>query len=376
MALAGFCISRSGIDIALASTEDGALQGSASIPVQQIDPLAPNVDALIAPFTSLASQHPAEVTVLAISTQALYIDDYAVLLHKIGLIPDDDDDRFTIDYIGAYLAGLREDEVASTPCLLFIEITPTSFIAQLVKIFLRGNKRSRVPVYAEATTSSTTTLPTFVGQLFAWAKDHDHKLLRCVLLDPPSGYVDGTAMQTALASDCPIIIVDGAQLAKYAASYTFLNLEDLRLPGQHQMAQYVAPCPISFVANDSPPTLIIHRSEPLDADRDIIFTTSEKNQTSVAVEFAFGMHDTRPDDRLIFAKVTLEGLQPVGEGHITVSTSISPGYVSVEVFQGSERDITNVQAAVQISDLFKDSAYNMFWYDDSLRVVDNNISVL
>ena len=69
MALAGFCISRSGIDITLVSAQDGALQRSASTPLQGIDPIELDADALVAPFTSLASQRPAEITVLAISTQ-------------------------------------------------------------------------------------------------------------------------------------------------------------------------------------------------------------------------------------------------------------------------------------------------------------------
>jgi hypothetical protein len=184
MALAGLCISRSGIDIARISAQDGALQGSASTPLQQIDPIAPDADALVAPFTSLASQYPAELTVLAISTQVFVSDMYDVL-PKIGLTTDG---RFTIDYIGAYVAGLRADEVASAPCLLFIEITPTIFAAQLVTIRLEGTKRIRVPVYVEATTSSsTTTLPTFVSQVFAWAQGHNYRLFQCILLDPPVG---------------------------------------------------------------------------------------------------------------------------------------------------------------------------------------------
>jgi len=281
------------------------------------------------------------------------------VLHKIGLSTDD---RFTIDYIGAYVAGLKADEVASAPCLLFIEITPTTFIAQLVTICLEGTKRIRVPVHVEAATfTSTTTLPTFIGRVFAWAQGHNHKLFQCILLDPPSGSVDGTALQTALAPDCPIIIVDGPQLAKYAASYAFLNFEDLLQPSEDDdMGQYAAPSPISFVANNGPPTLIIHRSAALPAVCDITFTTSEENQTSIAVEFAFGMHDARPDDRLIFAKVTLEGLhpRPVGQGRITVSVFVSNDWGNVvEVFQGSERENADVRAVVHIPDPFDGPAY-------------------
>ena len=130
MALAGLCISRSGIDIALVSAQNGALQDSASKRLEQIDPIASDADALVAPFTSLTSQHPAELTVLAISTQVFVADMYDVL-PKIGLTTDG---RFTIDYIGACVAGLRVDEVASAPCLLFVEIMSTIFIAQLVII--------------------------------------------------------------------------------------------------------------------------------------------------------------------------------------------------------------------------------------------------
>jgi len=168
------------------------------------------------------------------------------------------------DYIGAYVAGLKAEVVASVPCFLFIEITPTTSTAQLVTIRLEDTKRIRVPVRVEATTyMSTTTLPTFVGQVVAWAQGHNHKLFQGVLLDPPSGSVDGTAMQTALPPDCPIIVADGAQLAKYAASYAFLNLEYLRQPDEgDDMGQYVIPSPISFMANNGPPTLIIHRSIP------------------------------------------------------------------------------------------------------------------
>ena len=117
-------------------------------------------------------------------------------------------------------------------------------------------------------------------------------------LYPPSGLVDGTSLQT-LVPDCPIIIVDGARLAKYAASYAFLSLKDLRQPDEgDDMGQYTAPSPISFVANSgpTPPTLIIYRSEesePLPAVRDIIITISEENQTSIVVEFAFIIHNAR-----------------------------------------------------------------------------------
>jgi hypothetical protein len=70
-------------------------------------------------------------------------------------------------------------------------------------------------------------------------------------------------------------------------------------------------------------------------------TTTEENQTSITIEFAFGMHDALPDDRLIFAKVTLEGLRPrpVGQRRITISVFISHDWGNmIEVFQGSERD--------------------------------------
>lgn len=359
MALAGICISRSGIDIALISSADGALQESTSTPLQ-IDPIEPDANALAAPLTSLTSQHHAELTVLAMSTQVLVFHKYS-MLHKIGLSTDD---RFTIDYISAYVAGLRSDEVASTPCFLFIEITPTTFIAQLITIRLEGAKRICIPVYVEATTSSTTTLPIFVGQFLAWAQGHNYKSFQCVLLDPPSGSVDSTALQIALGTDCPMIIADGAQLAKYAASYAFLNLEDLRQQDEGEMGQYVSPCPISFMANNNPPTVIIHNSEPLAAARDITFTTSDENQTSIAVEFAFGKHDARPEDRLIFAKVTLEGLRPrpADEGRITVSMFVSTDLGNrVEVFQGSERKNADVRAAIQIIDPFEGTAFEVFY---------------
>ena len=86
MALAGLCISRSGIDIALVSAQNGALQDSASKRLEQIDPIASDADALVAPFTSLTSQHPAELTVLAISTQVFVADMYDVL-PKLGSPP-------------------------------------------------------------------------------------------------------------------------------------------------------------------------------------------------------------------------------------------------------------------------------------------------
>ena len=123
MTLARLCISRSGIDIALVSAQDGALQGSASTPLQRIDPIEPDADTLVAPFTSLAGQHPAELTVLAISTQLPTENKYE-MRPAIGFTTDG---RFFIDYIGAYTAGLSADDVTSAPCLLFVEITPTIF---------------------------------------------------------------------------------------------------------------------------------------------------------------------------------------------------------------------------------------------------------
>ena len=155
--------------------------------------------------------------------------------------------------------------------------------------------------------------------------------------------------------DCPIIIVDGAQLAKYAASYAFLNLEDLRQPddsGSYDMGQYATPSPIFFVANNGPPTVIFHYFEPIPGRRDVICTMLEENQTSVTVEFAHGKHDARPEDKLIFAKVTLEGLRPrpVGQGQITISLAISPiwGSNMIEVFQGTNRENADVRAVFQI----------------------------
>ena len=359
--IAGLCISRSGIDIAVVSTQDGTLQESSTTPLQQIDPIDLNADVIIAPFKSLASQHPAELTVLTISTQVIAGNKYN-LLPKIGLTTDD---RLTIDYIEAYVAGrLKADEIASAPCILFVEITPTIFVAQLVTIHLNGTKRIRDPVFVEAITS-TTTLPTFLGQVFAWAQSHNHKLFQCVLFDPPSRSVENTALQSALSPDCPIVIVDGAQLAKYAASYAFLNIEELRQPDDgDDMGQYVAPNPISFLVNNGPPTVIIHRSEPLPAHRDILYTIPEENQTSttITVEFAYGKHDARPDDRFIFANVTLEGLvrpNPVGERQITISMFVSEGWGnSVEVFHGSERKKSDVRADVRIPDPFSGPAYD------------------
>ena len=57
----------------------------ASMPLQQIDPIIPNINMLVPPFTYLASQHPAELTDLAISTQVRVANTYNVL-PKIGLI--------------------------------------------------------------------------------------------------------------------------------------------------------------------------------------------------------------------------------------------------------------------------------------------------
>ncbi|KIM41158.1 hypothetical protein M413DRAFT_28223 [Hebeloma cylindrosporum] len=357
MVLAGFCISRTGVDIALVSAEDGALQESASTPLQ-LDPVVPDADALVVPFASLTGLHPAELTVLAISTQVVVKDEYN-MLPKIGFTTYD---RSTIDYLSAYVAGLTADEVANAPELLFIEITHTSFIAQMVTIRLDGTKRTCLPIYVEAATSSTTTLPTFLGQVFAWALGHNHKLFQCVFLDPPLGSVDGTALQTTLTPDCPLIIVDGRQLGKGAASYAFLDQEYLRDP-EDELGQYFSACPISFVANNIPPTVIIHRSERLPRDRTIIFMAPEGNQTSITIKFALGTHDIFPDDRLIFAKLTLEGLhpRPAGEGQITISTYLSHEWGNIiGVFQGSETKNADVRLAIQIPSPSLFPAYAVF----------------
>ncbi|KIM41172.1 hypothetical protein M413DRAFT_72327, partial [Hebeloma cylindrosporum] len=356
MVLSGFCISRSGIDIALISAEDGALQESDSTPFQ-IDPIEPDISALITPFISLRSQHPAELTVLATSTQFPW-GHRAGMLPKIGLTGHD---CSLIDYISAYVAGLSADEVASAPYLLFFESTPTIFIAQLVTVHLEGTRHIHVPVYVEATTSSTTTLLTFVGQVFGWVQDHNYKLYQCVLLDPPSGLVDSSALQTVLSPDCPTIIANGAHLAKSAASYAFLNLEDLRDP-YWVFGMRMAPCPVSFVVNNRPPTLIIHYLEPLPSFATITFTTSEENQTSIAVEFAFGIHDARPDDKLIFAKLILGGLHPspAGQGQITVSTCSDVDGGSIEVFQGTARENAKVRSVAEIRYQYLFRAYKVF----------------
>ncbi|KIM41157.1 hypothetical protein M413DRAFT_72486, partial [Hebeloma cylindrosporum] len=355
MVLAGLCISRDGIDIALVSGEDGALQESDSTPLH-INPIEIDANALSAPFTSLRSQYPAELTVLTTSTQ-LNSGRREEMLPTLGLTGYD---CSFIDYISGYVAGLSAEVVASAPYLLVFEITPTIFIAQLVTTRVEGTKHIYVPVYVEATTSSTTTLPNFVGQIFAWAQDHNYKLYQCVFLDPPSGLVESSAMQTALTPDCPSIIVNGAQLAKSAAASAFLNLEELRDP-HWVFGLYMAPCPISFVVNNMPPTLIIPCSETIPAYQDITFTTSEENQTSISVEFACGKHDARPDDKLIFARLTLGGLHPspAGQGQITVSTCSDVDGGSIEVFQGTERKNAKVRAVAEIPYQFKSRDYKV-----------------
>ena len=153
------------------------------------------------------------------------------------------------------------------------------------------------------------------------------------------------------------------QLAKYAAFYAFLNLEDLHKPDDDGgMAQYIAPCPISFTVNNVRPTVIFYYTEPLPDVRDILFTIPEENQTTIGIEFASGKHDARPDDRLIFTKVNLEGLRPrpAGEGQITICTLVSPdgGGNRVEVSQGSKRENADVRAVVQIPYPYEGPAYN------------------
>ena len=49
--------------------------------------------------------------------------------------------------------------------------------------------------------------------------------------------------------------------------------------------------PDSFVVNNGPPKIIFHRFEPLPTLVNIIFSIPEKNQMSITVEFAFGIHD-------------------------------------------------------------------------------------
>ncbi|KIM41164.1 hypothetical protein M413DRAFT_28229 [Hebeloma cylindrosporum] len=357
MVLVGLCISRSGIDIALVSAEDGALQEFDSTPLA-IDPMVPDTNALVAPFTSLRNQYPSELTVLATSTQ-LRARDREAILPQVGLTGYD---CSTIDYISAYVAGLSADEVASAPYLLFIEITPTIFFAQLVTVHLEGTKHIHVPVYVEATTSSMTTLTTFVGQVFAWVQDHNYKLYQCVLLDPPSGSVDSSALQTTLDPNCPTIIVDGTHLAKSAAASAFLNIEELRDP-HWDFSMCMAPCPISFLMDSRPPTLIIQDWEPLPSFANITFTISEENQTSISVEFAFGQHEARPDDKLIFAKLTLGGLRPspAGQAQITVSTCAdAEGNNRIELFQGTEGENALVRAVAEIPYHFLFRAYNVF----------------
>ena len=64
MALAGLCISRSSIDTVLISVQDGTLQSSSTTPLQQIDPIEPNADIIIAPFKQSLLQ--VNITILTI----------------------------------------------------------------------------------------------------------------------------------------------------------------------------------------------------------------------------------------------------------------------------------------------------------------------
>ena len=104
------------------------------------------------------------------------------------------------------------------------------------------------------------------------------------------------------------------------------------------MDQYVAPSPISFVANNGPPMLIIYRSEPLPAVLDIIFTILEENQTNIAFEFMFGIHHARPDpdNRFVFAQDFAQTGGPRRNHNFYIR-------FAVEVFQRSERGNADVQ---------------------------------
>jgi hypothetical protein len=324
------------------------------------DPASPEPESLLGPFNSHAKKYPnVEIAVLALSTQVQASKKYEILgkARSAGISSRVE----AVDYIDAYLAGLKAQAFKSDPCFLFIECAERTACAQILKARVEGVKRVRIPLHIEAI-SSLASWTEFLGRLLTWTETHGYTPSQVVLLDSSNDTMHN-AMRSAFPPSYPIIYASGADLARYAADYAFTNQEELRQPDDgDDMGIYVSPAPISVVAADGTPVTIIHRSEVLPASRNITFTTSEDNQTSVSVEFTLGNHDARPEDRFIFAKVLLDGLKPMPKGKplITVSVSVSEGWGNdVEVFEGPDRNAPDVlRTIVQIPDPFYGPAYD------------------
>ena len=99
----------------------------------------------------------------------------------------------------------------------------------------------------------------------------------------------GPSLQNML---CLMDFLNLANQKTYYMSTCYLCSEPFFLPGEQR---------------SPPPTVIIRPSVLLLAYRDILYTIPEEILTSntITVEFAYGKHhDTRLDDRFIFAKAT------------------------------------------------------------------------
>ncbi|KAF9529981.1 hypothetical protein CPB83DRAFT_195476 [Crepidotus variabilis] len=357
MALAGLCISRSGLDITLISSKDGQVQSMEHHDIQNLDPVDPITDSLVRPVGSLSQKYPREITVLAVSPQMSAQNKYRIL-PKIDFTTDD---RFTVNYIDAYIGG---SQIAKGVSLLFIEATPTIFNAQIVTTTIQGSKRAAFPLYAEAR-SSTVPLAEFVGQAFSWSQPRKCNISQCVLLDLHPENLNLSAIKQVLNPDCTVVTITGADLAQHAARYAFIDLQELRQEEDDDgLGIYVAGAPIWFSVNKGPARQLIWHKEVLPETRAVPFTLTDTSKTDVTVEFALGDHQGYPHEKFIFAKITLDRVSKGNseDEQLQAFAFVSMGWGNcVEVFQGAERHTAKIKATLQLPQLLSiGRAYNAF----------------
>ncbi|KAF8913259.1 hypothetical protein CPB84DRAFT_1760790 [Gymnopilus junonius] len=354
MALTVLSLSRTGIDTAIVSANNGQIQSKDAYTFEHVDPTSPNSDSLLPTFESHAKKHAGlEVAVFALSTQLVAGTKYDILnkATSAGFATR----VATVDYIDAYLAALKVEDLAPDAILLFIEITTATACAQLFKVRSEGGERVRVPLYVEGLNFSAP-VEDFVARLSKWAETHQSPAQ--VVIFNPSDAIQNI-LQTKFQPTSAIISVTGVDITRCAAAYAFTNVQQLR-EEEDDMGTYMSPAPISVVLADGTAATIIYRSALLPAGRNVTFTTVEDNQTSVVAEIVLGNHTARPEDKYVFAEIILDGLRPrpKGETIITVSVSLSEGWGnSIEVFEGTEKTKETRKTLVQIPDPYQSPSY-------------------
>ena len=135
--------------------------------------------------TSLAvlfNAHPSELTVLTLPTQLNARERYLIEATVKG---KGINSCLVFDHINAYISRMTLTELTpDTRIFLFVEATPTNFIARLLNIRHQGSQRIQHPIRTHTVSgSSFGSLVELISQVIAWMPLQSYKLSRVVFLD-------------------------------------------------------------------------------------------------------------------------------------------------------------------------------------------------